>query len=49
MYEIMWQEISKTGKITTKRKGFKTEAALDKFIDKITVKDSFYQIIGYRK
>ena len=48
MFEIMWQEISKTGKITTKRKSFNTEAARDKFIDKLTEKDSFYQIIGYR-
>jgi len=48
-FEISYQEITKTGKIVTKRKAFKTESAMDKFIDKLTEKDSFYQILGTRK
>ena len=48
-FELAWQEITKSGKITTKRKSFATYAAMEKFIDKVSEKDSFYQILGYRK
>lgn len=48
MREIAWQEFTKSGEITTKRKTFKTEEALQRFIEKITEKDSFYTILATR-
>ena len=48
MYEIMWQEFNRKSEIITKRKSFRTEAALDRFIEKLHGKDNFWQIIGYR-
>lgn len=47
MYEVMWQEITASGQIVTKRKGFGTKAALDKFVEKLFQKDSFYKILAY--
>lgn len=49
MYEIMWQEFNRKAEIVTKRKSFRTEAALDRFIEKLYDKDNFWQIIGYSK
>ena len=48
MFEVSWQEIKATGMIVTKRKAFKTEKALDKFVEKLFDKDSFYRILGTR-
>lgn len=48
MREIAWQEFTKSGRITTKRKTFKTEEALEKFITKVTEKDNFYTILETR-
>lgn len=45
MTEVAWQEFTKSGKLTTKRKSVKTES-VEKFIEKLFEKDSFYQIIG---
>lgn len=36
-------------KLITKCKSFRTEAALDRFIEKLYDKDNFWQILGYRK
>lgn len=47
MYEVAWQEINSKYQIVTKRKGFKTETAREKFVERLTEKDSFYQILGY--
>lgn len=47
-YEVAWQEFSKSGQIVTKRKEFKTEAAMQRFIEKLFDKDSFYRILGTR-
>ena len=33
-YEVAWQEFSKSGQLVTKRKEFKTETAMQKFIEK---------------
>ena len=44
MAEIVWQEIKKSGEIVEKRRTFKTEKALEKFIDKLVDKDNFYNI-----
>lgn len=48
MYEVAWQEFNRKDQIITKRKSFRTEAALDKFVEKLYGKDNFYQILGYR-
>jgi len=48
MYEVAWQEINKNFQIVTKRKSFKTEAARDRFVDKLFEKDNFYSLIGIR-
>lgn len=48
MYEVAWQEISKSGKVLTKRKSFQTQKALEKFIEKLYDKDSFYGILATR-
>ena len=47
MYEVAWQEINSKDAIVSKRKAFKTEAALEKFVEKLYEKDSFYQILAY--
>lgn len=49
MFEIVWQEFNRKAQIITKCKSFRTEAALEKFIDKLHSKDNFWQIIGYRQ
>lgn len=48
MTEIVWQEIKKNGEIVTKQRTFKTEKALEKFIDKLVDKDNFYNILATR-
>ena len=47
-YEVAWKEFSRSGQLVTKRKEFKTEAAMQKFIEKLYTKDSFYMIFGTR-
>lgn len=47
MFEIAYQIISKSGQIVTRRKEFKTEAARDRFVQKLVEKDDFYQILAY--
>ena len=49
MFEVAWQEFNRRAEIVTKRKTFITEAALDRFIEKLYDKDNFWQILGYRK
>ncbi len=48
MKELAWQEINKNDKIITKRKSFKTAEAMEKFIEKLFEKDSFYRILATR-
>ena len=48
MKEIVWQEFNKSDRIVTKRKSFKTEEAMQKFIEKVTEKDNFYTILATR-
>lgn len=45
MTEVAWQEFTKSGALTTKRKSVNAEN-VEKFIEKLAEKDSFYQIIG---
>lgn len=47
MYEAAWQEINNKGAIVSKRKTFKTEAALEKFIANLFKKDGFHRILAY--
>lgn len=46
MREILWQEIDRNDRIVTKRKTFKTDKALEKFIEKISEKDNFFGILA---
>lgn len=48
MFEVAWQEFNRKDQVVTKRKAFRTETALCRFVEKLQVKDNFYQIIGYR-
>lgn len=48
MKEVVWQEIGKNDRIVTKRKAFKTEAAMEKFIEKLSEKDSFLCVLATR-
>lgn len=48
MKEIMWQEFGKNDRIVTKRKTFKTDEAMQKFISKLVEKDNFYTILATR-
>lgn len=48
MFEIAYIEISSSGKLTSKRRSFKTEAALNRFIDKLYESGKLYQILGTR-
>lgn len=48
MREIAWQEFNKSDKLVTKRKSFKTDEALEKFIEKLTEKDNFYTFLATR-
>lgn len=47
-YEVAWQEIGRNDRVTTKRRAFKTQEALDRFVEKVTEKDNFYRILAYR-
>ena len=48
MKEISWQEFNKSDRVVTKRKSFKTEEAMKKFIEKLVEKDNFYTILATR-
>lgn len=48
MKEIMWQEFNKSDRLVTKRKTFKAEYAMQKFIEKLVEKDNFYVILAIR-
>lgn len=48
MKEIVWQEFNKSDRLVTKRKSFKTEEAMQKFVEKLTEKDNFYTILATR-
>lgn len=48
MKEIVWQEFNKSDRLVTKRKSFKSDEAVEKFIEKLTEKDNFYTILATR-
>ncbi len=48
MSEVMWQEFSKSDKLVTKRKSFKTAEAMQCFIEMLFQKDNFYTILATR-
>lgn len=47
MFEIAWKEVTKSDRIVVKRKAFKTEAAREKFIEKLFNKDNFLELIAF--
>ena len=46
MKELAWQEVNKNERVVSKRKTFKTQDALEKFIDKLVMKDNFIMILA---
>ena len=48
MKEIMWQEFNKSDRLVTKRKTFKTEKAMQEFIEKLIEKGNFYTMLATR-
>lgn len=48
MNEIIWQEFNKSGRLVVKRKRFANERAMERYIKKLFVKDSFYQLLASR-
>lgn len=48
MKELMWQEFNKSDRLITKRKTFKTDEAMQKFIEKLIEKENFYTILATR-
>lgn len=49
MFEVAWQEITKSGKFVMKRKTFKTKEAMERFIENLYDKDGFWNIYGTRE
>lgn len=47
-YEVAWREFDRNDTIVTKTKEFSSQKALDKFVEKLTARDNFYEIYGYR-
>lgn len=45
---VAWQEFTKSGRLVTRSKSFSSERAMSRFIEKLFVKDGFYQIIAMR-
>lgn len=48
MYEVTWTEINRKDQLVTKRKSFKTEAAMQKYIEKLVEKDNYYGNLATR-
>lgn len=48
MNEVAWMEINRKGEVVTKRKSFNSQAAAQKFIEKLFEKDNFYSIVATR-
>lgn len=49
MKEVVWQEFNKNDRIVTKRKTFKTQEALERFLEKLYTKDNFYTVLATRE
>lgn len=47
MFEVAYQEINKKDEVVTKRKGFKSEEARQKFVEKLSQKDNFVCIVAF--
>ena len=48
MKELMWQEFNKSDRLVTKRKTFKTDEDMQKFIEKLIEKENFYIVLATR-
>lgn len=47
MFEVTYQEVNKRDEVVTKRKSFKTAAALEKFVERASHKDNFLCVLAY--
>jgi len=48
MFELAWIQIMSNGSLKPKRKTFATQAAMERFIDKLVESGNCYEILGYR-
>ena len=49
MFEVSFTVISAKGTLTNKRKTFKTENAMNKYLEKLSEDGKLYEIYGTRK
>lgn len=49
MFEVAWTEFNRKDEVILRRKEFKSEKAMLKFIDKISESDNFCEFYGTRK
>lgn len=47
MYEVVWMQFNTAGELVTKRKGFESEAARERFVRKLFDRDDFHSILAY--
>lgn len=48
MTELVWMEINKSDHMVQKRKSFRTEKELERYIQKLMEKDNFVRILAMR-
>ena len=48
-YELVWVEFNRNDRQVNKRNEFKSEAAMQKFIEKLVEKENFCSIYGSRE
>jgi len=46
-YGVRWQEFNKANQVILKQKIFRSEKSMEKFVDKLIMKDNFYRIVAY--
>ena len=44
--ELAWEEFNRNNELVSKYKKFKSQRALERFIEKLAEKDNFYKIYG---
>ena len=47
MFKVAWTEINSKGEIVSKQKGFKTEIARERFVNKLFESGKLHMILGY--
>lgn len=48
MFEVMWLEIDRNDRVSSKRKSFKTCAAMWRFIERLEEKGTFWKLLAVR-